>query len=153
MAETKSNRLSHGMCLSKEYVAWRAAKSRCLNKNNPGFSSYGGRGITMSQEWQASFVAFFKDMGQCPPGRSLDRINNDGNYEKNNCRWALPYEQYSNTQKAKRITHNGETHTLREWSRRTGIPYSTLNKRYRRGYPLFSGRIVKRKPYRRRSAA
>lgn len=86
----------HGMSHSREHHIWRKAKHRCFNSSNTHYSYYGGRGITMSKEWAESFETFYRDMGPCPPGLTLDRINNDGNYERGNCRWATRKEQSNN---------------------------------------------------------
>lgn len=77
-------------------------KTRCLNPAFHSYRRYGGRGITICPEWRHSFAAFLRDMGTCPPGRSLDRINNDGNYEPGNCRWATFSEQMQNRSKPQR---------------------------------------------------
>jgi len=86
----------NGKAPSREYSAWSGMKYRCLYPNNAAFRNYGGRGITVCAEWKNDFVRFLKDMGRCPKGRSLDRINNDGNYEPNNCRWATRKQQNNN---------------------------------------------------------
>lgn len=82
---------------SPEYLAWINMISRCENPGLPRFPDYGGRGITICSRWRSSFEAFFADMGLRPsPRHSLDRKNNDGNYEPGNCRWATPSEQRNN---------------------------------------------------------
>jgi hypothetical protein len=81
---------------SREYAAWRGMKTRCLNSKHASFHYYGGRGIKVCARWLASFDAFFADMGRCPKNRSLDRKNNDGNYEPGNCRWATKKQQSAN---------------------------------------------------------
>lgn len=99
------DRIQHGMTGSVEYNTWQGMKQRCNNPNHKDYESYGGQGITMDPEWQSSFVAFFKFMGRRPADNmSIDRINNDGNYEPGNCRWATPTQQMNNTRKT-----NGDT--------------------------------------------
>ncbi len=84
------------MNVTNEYVAWSNMLQRCMNKMNPAWADYGGRGITICPEWLASFKAFFKDMGPRPDGMSLDRIDNAGNYEPSNCRWTTRDVQHNN---------------------------------------------------------
>lgn len=81
---------------SAEYRAWSSMINRCERPTYRGFARYGGRGITVCARWRASFESFLADMGSRPEGKSLDRINNDGNYEPSNCRWATASEQARN---------------------------------------------------------
>jgi len=91
------HRETHGMCYSREYGAWHAMKQRCYNYNNSNYNYYGGRGIIVCDRWRYSFENFIEDMERKPSlDHSLDRINNDGNYEPENCRWATLSEQNSN---------------------------------------------------------
>jgi hypothetical protein len=98
---TREANTKHGMCGSREYHSWKSMKQRCLNPRHPRYKDYGGRGIGFCEEW-SSFVPFFAAMGECPPGRSLDRIDNDGDYTPSNCRWATPFEQVHNRRPSKR---------------------------------------------------
>jgi hypothetical protein len=78
------------------FYAWVQMKQRCYNPRNHKFKDYGARGITVCDRWRESFAAFKTDMGERPPGKSIDRRENDGNYEPGNCRWATPLEQAAN---------------------------------------------------------
>jgi len=86
----------HGLSGSREYETWARIKQRCYNKKLPCYKDYGGRGITMCDEWKESFEQFYKDMGKRPEGKSIDRIDNDGSYEPSNCRWADKVTQQTN---------------------------------------------------------
>ncbi len=94
---------------TSEYRIWASIKQRCFNPNNPSYHHYGGRGITMCDEWQDSFVAFSKDMGKRPSLRhSIDRKDNDGDYSADNCRWATQDQQTINSRmKPNRTGHKG----------------------------------------------
>lgn len=94
---TRIKRSEHGMTKTPEYLSWCSMKSRCYNQNAVGFKLWGGRGITVCDRWASSFENFLADMGPRPKGTSLDRINNDGNYEPGNCRWATRSEQRRNS--------------------------------------------------------
>jgi ribosomal protein S8 len=85
----------HGMSKSRLYFIWRAMKNRCYSPCNKEFKNYGKRGIRVAKRW-LNFLNFKKDMGERPPGKSLDRINNNGNYTKRNCKWSTPKEQAKN---------------------------------------------------------
>lgn len=89
-------REQHGMTRTRTYRSWSHMKERCYNPNALNFDKYGGRGITVCQAWRDSFLAFLADMGSRPRGRSLDRIDPNGNYEPSNCRWATYTEQSYN---------------------------------------------------------
>lgn len=97
--ETKSRKRGS---TSKEYKAWASMKRRCLKPSNRNFKDYGGRGITVCQRWIDDFTNFLADVGRAPQGYSLDRIDNDGNYEPGNVRWASPITQANNRRKARK---------------------------------------------------
>ena len=128
--------IAGGMSNSTEYTSWKEMKRRCYNANYDDYHLYGGKGITVCQRWLDAFVNFFEDMGLKPfPEATIDRLNGDGNYEKDNCRWATKMEQSQNTSKTRMLTFNGETHCLREWARRLGITHRTLSARLAKGWP------------------
>lgn len=89
----------HGMSRTPEYHAWASAKSRCHNPNDGSYGWYGARGIAMCDEWRDDFLAFYLWIGPRPKGRSLDRIDNDGNYEPGNVRWATESQQRASMRK------------------------------------------------------
>lgn len=123
---------------TKEYGAWASAKNRCINPKNKSFASYGGRGIYMDPRWIESPMKFLRDMGPCPAGYSLDRIDNDGPYSPENCRWATQSEQSKNTRKpgCKPILAFGELKPLREWCIQFSIGYYTVKYRIQNGLTL-----------------
>lgn len=125
----KNHKKTHGMTLSKTYISWRSMKTRCLNKNQECYKHYGGRGITVCKRWM-TFENFLADMGQAPPGLTLDRYpNNNGNYEPGNCRWATMSEQKNNTRRNRIIEFNGTRDTLCGWANKIGIRQRALNYR------------------------
>ena len=108
---------------------------RCTNRNNPRWKSYGGRGIKICARWR-KFDNFLKDMGERPAGRTLERIDNDGNYEPGNCKWATQKEQANNTRQNYLLTYSGKTLNLGQWARLIGVRHGTLRARIRRGWSL-----------------
>lgn len=117
-----------------EYRTWQAMRDRCLNPNTAKAKNYSARGILICPEW-SSFEQFFVDMGLRPsPQHSLDRINNNGNYCKENCRWAPASQQAQNKTNNIQIEHDGLRLCITEWSRRLGFSRSTINDRLRRGW-------------------
>jgi len=112
----------------KEYMVWSSMKSRCDNKNHQAYKHYGGRGITYQESW-GEFKSFLIDMGTKLDGLSLDRIDNDKNYSKANCRWATEIEQKNNQRTNRLLEFEGETKTMAEWAREKNINYRTLKSR------------------------
>lgn len=134
-AKTASERMkivqkTHGKTLTSEYNSWCSMKKRCLRKNHKSYKHYGGRGIEICDDWINSFEAFLNDMG-LKPGKSysLDRVNNNLGYYKENCRWATKKEQCRNVRTNVLVTYNGETKCLSEWAEFLGISRARLNYR------------------------
>lgn len=125
----------HGYTDTRTYKVWLSMRQRCLNPNNPAYSNYGGRGVSIAPEWD-SFEQFWADMGDVPDDMSIERIDNDGNYEPANCRWATRLEQGRNTRKCRPITFQGVTKTITEWAEQFGIEKSTLSQRIRNGWDM-----------------
>lgn len=121
---------------SPEYNSWSSMRERCTNSKLPGFADYGGRGITVCDRWRHDFAAFLADMGPRPAGTTIDRINNDGNYEPGNCRWATQLQQARNSRHNVRLTLDGVTLCLSEWAERLGFTYSCLMQRVVSGWSV-----------------
>lgn len=116
---------------TKLYGLYLAIKRRCCNPKCKEYKNYGGRGIRMCDEWSNGFFKFkeWALKNGYKSGLWIDRINNDGNYEPSNCRWATPKEQANNKRTNHLFTYNGETHTIKEWSEAKNINYGTLMQR------------------------
>ena len=106
-------KLKHGMSRTKLHKSWQGMKQRCFNSNRKGYENYGGRGITVCNSW-LKFENFYRDMGKRPKGLSLDRIDNDKGYCKENCKWSTRKQQNNNTRNIKRISTPKWTRNLRE---------------------------------------
>ncbi len=135
--EQQEARLIHGDATrdrtAPEYTAWTNMRHRCTSPKWPRFDAYGGRGIRVCERW-GSYAAFLADMGRRPsPRHSLDRINNDGNYEPGNCRWATRSEQARNMRSNHLVIIDGESATLTEWSERSGVEVACIKGRIKRG--------------------
>lgn len=121
---------------SKEFSTWAGMLDRCFNKNNNHFKNYGGRGITVCNRWKSSFQNFFDDMGVKPYGKSLDRIDNNGNYELSNCRWATHREQQNNRTNNNILELYGQKDTMSNWCRKFGITTSLFDNRKRLNWSI-----------------
>lgn len=131
-SHTENNK---GTIEAKSYSAWQSMKSRCSNPNAQKYSDYGARGISVCSEWIGSYESFLADMG-LPPDMEcqIDRINNDGNYEKENCRWVSRSENGRNKRNNVMITAFGKTQTQAAWASEIGIKRETISMRIKRGY-------------------
>lgn len=120
---------------SSEYGIWSGMVSRCHNPKHRRFSDYGGRGIKVCERWRSSYENFLADMGRKPsPKHTIDRRDNDGNYEPGNCRWATRVEQGRNRSNNHMLTWRGETLCIAEWAERTGLPPRRIASRISRGW-------------------
>lgn len=127
----------HGMALTDVYHIWSSMKARCLNKNSISFPNYGGRGIKVCKEWELSFEAFYRDMGPRPSkNHEIDRIDPNGNYDPNNCRWIDGISQQNNRRNNKEITFQGRTMTIAEWAREKGWGRMKLWQRLKKGWSV-----------------
>ena len=119
----------HGLRDTPEYRAWASMKSRCYGKTDHSYPEYGGRGITVGDEWRYSFLSFYRDMGKRPSAvHSLDRINNNEGYVPHNVRWATKTGQVLNRRNNRRFTYKNDTYTISEWAKITGTPVSSMRK-------------------------
>lgn len=118
------------------YVTWCGMKQRCYDKKQPHYKNYGGRGIEVCDRWRNLFQAFFDDMGPRPFKMSIERIDNDGNYEPTNCRWATPKEQARNKRARRMVTIDGVEQHIAEVAEKYGLDMRTLDKRLKAGWPL-----------------
>ncbi len=124
----------HGQSRSKIYFTWNSMLMRCCNHKSQYYAIYGGRGITVCERWRI-FENFRDDMGERPKGKSLDRIDNDGPYSPENCRWATKQEQSENRRCTRWITVDGRDVTLRTAAKITGVSYRTILRRVSKGLP------------------
>lgn len=122
---------------SPEQRAWDCMKARCFNPNTKGYRFYGELGITVCERWRNSFTDFFADVGPKPgPKYSLDRYpNKAGNYEPGNVRWATQDQQANNTKANRIVEFNGQSHTIAEWAKLTGISDRLIVFRLNKGQP------------------
>ena len=119
---------THGDHKSRLHNIWGDMKQRCGNEKHTNYRLYGERGIDVCEEWSDNFETFrnWAVSNGYSDNLTLDRIDNDGNYCLDNCRWVDRYTQMSNTRKTRRITYNGETHSISEWARKFNVSYNLL---------------------------
>lgn len=127
----------HGQYKTRLYRIWARMKTRCLTPTADGYENYGARGIKICDEWRDSFKEFY-DWAMShgyDDTKTIDRIDNDGNYEPGNCHWATRREQSNNTRRTIHLTIQGKTHTISEWADISGICRTTIYNRYRNCWP------------------
>lgn len=132
---SKEQSTKHGMEQTKTYTTWAQMKARCRNKNHKEYPRYGGRGIQVCERWD-DFRNFYADMGDKPDGMSIDRINNDGNYEPSNCRWVAQTEQIRNRRVSPKFIWDGENKSLAEIAALHNLPWRRVYERIRAGWEL-----------------
>lgn len=127
---TRRSKTTHGKRYTPEWNIWRHMKGRCLNPQNHAYADYGGRGITVCDEWQRDFSAFLADVGPRPgPGYSIERKDNSKDYEPGNTIWATPLQQSHNKRNNRNLTFQGRTQCLSAWAKELSINRTTLRMR------------------------
>lgn len=136
---------THGQSNSPTWTTWHSMHLRCGNPNATGYQNYGGRGIRICKRW-ASFESFLADMGYRPSGTSLDRVDVNGNYDPDNCRWATRKQQGENRRGLRIVEYEGRSMSLSQWSRETGIDRKTLRTRLCAGWSAGAALTVPVRP-------
>lgn len=127
--------LTHGMCYTPEYMAWKKMKARCHNPKSNRYHTNGARGIRICKKWKNSFQNFINDVGKRPSkNHSIDRIDNNGNYTPSNCRWATEEQQANNKSTSVVLSAFGRKMTISQWSKSRKIPYARIIGRLRLGW-------------------
>lgn len=131
---------THGKYKNNIYRVWSSIKERCCNPHNKKYLRYGARGIAVCEEWKNDFSAFYDYVSRLPhfgeAGYSIDRINNDGNYEPGNVRWADFVMQNNNLSRNHLLEYGGKTQSIAQWAREIGMSYSALHSRIKRGWSI-----------------
>jgi len=125
------NNYKHGLSRTKAYAVWYAMIQRCTNPNNKDFKYYGARGITVNPRWK-NVSNFVEDMGNPEEGLTLDRIDNNKGYEKDNCKWSTRYEQSNNKRDVEHISFMGRKQSLLSWCRELNLNYDNTHDRITR---------------------
>ena len=130
--------MEHGEGMTRLYRCWSTMKSRCRNPHSESFKYYGERGLDVCDEWADSYLAFkeWAINNGYSDELTIDRIDNNKGYSPQNCRWANAYVQMNNRNFNHKVTYNGETHTLAEWEKLTGIKQTKIRQRLKKGLPL-----------------
>lgn len=128
---------THGLSKHPLRSVYQAMKARCYSPNDLNYPNYGNRGIYVCARWKQSLANFINDMGERPsPDHSLDRIDNDGPYSPENCRWATPEQQHNNMQQTRYLEWNGKRQSVTQWARELGIAPNTIRRRIHVGWPI-----------------
>ena len=152
--KSKEHNSKHGQSRTRLFTIWSGMRHRCRNPKLREYPDYGGRGIKVCKEWDDSFEAF-RDWAMShgyTEELTLDRIDNDGNYEPSNCRWITMKEQQANKRNNVLLTYNGETHIAKEWARRTGLSYRLIMCRLHYGWSAERTLSTPPRHYQRRKA-
>lgn len=131
---SKKRFTTHSKSKTTLYRIYTSMLRRCYDEGCPQFCDYGGRGIEVCERWRTGFEAFYADMGDRPEDKSLDRIDNDGPYSPENCRWATRSEQANNRRDSKWVEYRGKTQTLRQWANELTLDYDLVKYRINRGW-------------------
>lgn len=137
--------MKHGKHGTKTYQTWKSMRERCLCKTAKAYPRYGGRGITVCDRWD-SFENFYADMGDRPENHSIERIDNNGPYSPENCKWATDIEQANNKRNNRLLTYGGKTQTVPQWARDLNIKQGTIAVRLMRGLPIETVLSVEKLP-------
>lgn len=128
---------SHGMSGTPDYKTWIGMIARCTDQNHKSYHNYGGRGISVCERWANSIEMFIADMGPRPTQKhTIDRVDNDGNYEPGNCRWATTKEQGRNKRVNRYVTYRGESKCVAEWAEQFGIHKDAIYDRLSSGWSI-----------------
>lgn len=130
----RNRAVTHGMSKTRTYESYLGMIKRCYDPEHNRFPRYGGRGIKVCDRWLESFENFLEDMGECPSAMSLDRVDNDGDYCPQNCKWSSATEQARNRVSNRTLEYGGMSKTVAEWGEYTGLGWSTLNGRLQNGW-------------------
>ncbi len=138
----RKGNLTHGKSNTPAWRSYYAMMTRCHNQNSQRFSSYGGRGIKVCERWRAGFEFFLADMGERPDGCSLDRVDVDGDYSPENCRWATLEQQSNNKRDTSYLEHAGRRMSIALWAKETGIDRGCIEVRLKLGWDISSALTI-----------